>query len=212
MHWDGAKLQPIYTFDRFQTSNNFNNPPALLIDANGKEHVIRAPEKAEKAAIRDYSIEDGKLADPTDILGPKDAKGVILHWQAYQLLEGRMVVTASVNETGGMAREGTELYLSIFDGKGKWSPARCVTDNAARESFAQKETTPGSSVSTLNNYRPDFADVAFSKDGHPCLLMINCENTILGLTSPGITSSGRIVSVTGTGSVDAPMVFFLRLD
>jgi hypothetical protein len=74
-----------------------------------------------------------------------------------------------------------------------------------------KETTPGSAVATSKTYSPRFADVCIGKDGRTCLLMVNSEDTLLGLTSPGVTRSGRIVSVTGTGRVDAPMVFFTKL-
>ena len=53
--------------------------------------------------------------------------------------------------------------------------------------------------------------VALDKDGKPCLLMVNNEDTIVGVSSPGVTSSGRAVTATGSLRVDNPAVYFLKL-
>jgi hypothetical protein len=209
--WDGKALLPVYEYERFQTYNNFNDPPALLVDGKGAEHVIRAPEKSEKASVRDYTVQGGAWGDPVDVASPKNAKGTILHWQAMQLPAGKMAVTVSLSEKGGWAPDDAELMFATSDGAGKWTAPQRITDNAGQQSFMHKETGGGNAVSTSNTFRPRFASVVMGKDGHPCLLMVNVQNTILGITNAGITSSGRAVSALSTGSTDSPMVFFVKL-
>lgn len=209
--WDGAKLRPLYAYERLQTYNNFNNPPTLLFDAQGREHLIRAPEKAEKASVRDYPLEGGEMGDPVEAIAARDGKGIITAWQAMQLPGGRMVVTAALSPKGGAHPDDLELYITFSDGGGKWSEPLSVTDNQARHDFFHKETGGGAAVAASTTYSPRYASVVIAPDGHPCVLMVDSEDTIVGLTSvqPGAAAEGR--TTTGGLRVDAPMVFFLKL-
>ena len=208
--WDGKTRQPLYGYEKYQTYNNFNDPPALLVDVQGKQHVIRAPEKAEKASVRDYAVEGGKWTDPVDIMTSKSGKGTVLHWQAHQLPAGKMAVTIALSEKGGWSADDTELYISFSDGAGKWSAPICITDNAARQNFSHKETGGGNAIASSSTYSPRFASVQMTKDGHPCILMVNSEDTLIGITNTGVTGGGRVVSGTSTGRVDSPKVFFVK--
>jgi hypothetical protein len=208
--WDGAKLSPLYSFDKYKTFNIFNNPPALLVDAAGKQHLIRAPEKSEKPCVRDYPVEGTELGDFVNIIEPKAGPGALANWQAHQLPGGRMAVTAALSQKGGYNPEDTELYFSISDGNGKWSEPAPVSNSRAKKSSFSKDTVAGNAVAAVYEYRPRFASVAVGKDGKTCLLVVNSENTILGLTTAGVTSSGRVVSAMGTGRVENPAVFFLK--
>lgn len=212
VHWDGQRLDALHAFARFGDTggNTFNNPPTLLVDAAGKRHLIRAPENSERPCVRDYELVDGKLGEPVDVLAPKTAKGALLNWQVHQLKGGRMAVTAALSDQGGYRPEDLELFVSFSDGGGKWTAPACVTNNQARQNSFGKETGGGNAVAALNSYSPRFASVVTATDGTPCILMVTNENTIVGLTSPGVTDSGRVVPVTGTVSVDNPMVYFLK--
>ena len=193
------------------TFNRFDNPPSLLIDAQGRQHVIRSPEKAEKAAVRDYPVAGGKWADPIDIVAARDGKGAIINWQAVQLPGGWMAVTTALSESGGNLVEGASLFASFSNGSGKWSAPLCVSGDAGRQDFSHKDTGGGNAIASLSTYAPRFASIAMMKDGHACVLMVNNEKTLIGITNAGVTAGGRAVSSTSGESVSSPKVFFLRL-
>ncbi|MBI1372979.1 MAG: hypothetical protein GC159_09485 [Phycisphaera sp.] len=211
--WDGQKLSRVYEYEMYKTYNIFNNPPRLLVDAKGKTHLIRAPEegKAEVASVRDYTLEDGELGDKVDAVAVKTGKGTLLNWQAHQLPGGKMAITAAMSEKGGYSPDDVEMYLTTSDGDGVWTPPVSLTNNAARKNGSYKETVGGAGAGTVNSYSPRFAAVAMGKDGKPVVVMVNSEDTIIGLTSVGTTASGRAVVSTGTGRVDAPAVFFVKM-
>jgi hypothetical protein len=209
--WDGTKLTAVYSFAKYSTYNNFNNPPAVLPDAAGKLHLIRAPEKSEKPCVRDYSVNGAELGDFTNVILPKSGPGKLANWQVHALPGGKIAVTAALSEKGGYDPDDLELYVSFFDGKDKWSTPVCVTSNQSSASGFTKETVAGNTVGALKSHKPRFASVAIAKDGKPCLLIVDNEDTIVGLTSPGVTSSGRVVSGTGSIRMDNPAVYFLKL-
>ena len=209
--WDGTKFAAVYSFDKYSTFNNFNNPPALLPDGTGKPHLIRAPEKSEKPCVRDYPVEGAELGDFTNVILPRSGPGKLANWQVHALPGGKMAVTAALSEKGGYDPDDLELYVSFFDGAGKWSAPLCVTSNQSKKSGFGKETVGGNTIGALKSHKPRFASVALAKDGRPCLLMVDNEDTIVGVSSPGVTSSGRVVSGTGSVRTDSPAVYFIKL-
>lgn len=211
MHWSGTKLTPVYAYARFQTYNNFNNPPMLAVDAAGKEYLIRAPEKSEKPCIRVYPVTDGELGDGVDILKPKTGPGMLSNWQVNALPGGRISVTAALSEKGGYNPEDLDLYLTIFDGKGNWSEPKRLTDNAAKETFSSKDTGALSSVAVSTSYKPRFASTVSGKNGVPALVIVNVESSLIGVNSAASTGSGRAVIVSSGGRVNNPHTFFLQL-
>lgn len=210
VHWDGKQLTPVYEFEKHRTYNNFNNPPFLLVDAQGKEHVLRAPEKAEKAAIRDYAIGQGKLIDPVEAIAVKTGQGIISPWQISQLPGGRMAVMATLSEKGGYSADDAELYVTFSEGGGKWSEPIRVTNVSTQGKFNYKETGAGT-ISTSATYRPIFSAIAMCKDGRPGILMVNNESTLFSVGTAAVTGSGRGVLATSGGRVDSPQVFFKKL-
>lgn len=209
--WDGAKLTSVYAFEKYQTYNNFNNPPVLLPDAAGKPHLLRAPEKSEKPCVRDYPVEGDGLGDFTNIIIPKSGPGKLANWQVHALPGGRMAVTAALSEKGGYDPDDLDLYVSFFDGKDKWSEPLRITSNQSKPSGFSKETVAGNTIGALKSHKPKFTSVVLASDGKPCLLMVDNEDTIVGVSSPGVTSSGRAVTATGSLRSDNPAVYFLKL-
>lgn len=209
--WDGTKLTSVYAFEKYQTYNNFNNPPALLPDAAGKPHLLRAPEKSEKPCVRDYPVESDGLGEFTNVILPKSGPGKLANWQVHALPGGKMVVTAALSEKGGYDPDDLDLYVSFFDGKDKWSEPQRVTSNQSKQSGFSKETVAGNTIGALKSHKPKFASVVLASDGKPCLLMVDNEDTIVGISSPGVTGSGRAVTATGSLRSDNPAVYFLKL-
>ncbi|HEY1174069.1 MAG TPA: sialidase family protein [Verrucomicrobiae bacterium] len=209
-HWDGKKFSTLYMFEKYQTYNNFNNPPVLALDANGKEWLIRAPEKSEKQCVRAYPITDGELGDFVNIIAPKSGPGLVANWQVATLAGGQLVLTAAFSETGGYDPEDLELYMSRFDGKGNWSAPQQLTNNGSKTTSSHKATGAISSVDSVTSYKTKFTAATAGKDGAPVLTTVNTESTIVGINSAGTTGSGRAVIVSSGGRVDNPYVFFLK--
>jgi len=210
-HWDGKKFSTLYMYQIHQTYNNFNNPPVLALDANGKEWLIRAPEKSEKQCVRAYPIADGELGDFVDIIAPKSGPGLVANWQVATLPGGQLALTVAFSEKGGYDPDDLELYLSRFDGKGTWSAPQRLTNNGAQATSSHKDTGVLSSVGTVTSYKTKFTAAAAGKDGALVLTTVNTESTIVGINSAGTTSSGRAVIVSSGGRVENPYVFFLKL-
>lgn len=208
--WNGTELVPLHTYPKAETYLTFDNPPTLLVDGSGRTHFIRSPEKSEKPVVRDYALEEKALGDFTNIIQPKTGPGWIANWQAHRLVDGRLAITAAMSEKGGVQPDDLELYLSLLDGSGKWSEPVRVTSNRSRTGAFNKETVGGNAIGTVTSHKPRFAAVALDKAGKLCLLIVNSENTLLGITSTGRTTGGRVVAGIGSARVDNPAVFFLR--
>lgn len=209
-HWDGKKFSTLYTYQKYMTYNNFNNPPVLALDANGKEWLIRAPEKSEKQCVRAYPVADGELGDFVNIIAPKSGPGLVNNWQVSTLGNSQLLLTVAFSEKGGYDPDDLELFMSRFDGKGNWSAPQRLTNNGAKTTSSHKETVGLNSVGTVTSYRTKFTAATAGKDGSPVLTTVNIESTIIGLNSAGTTSSGRTVIVSSGGRVENPYVFFLK--
>lgn len=208
--WNGGELTALHTYPKAETILTFDNPPALLLDASGKTHILRSPEKSEKPVVRDYLLEGKALGEFTNVIQPRNGPGMLANWQAHQLTNGRLALTAALSEKDGAQPDDLELYISYLDGSGKWAEPVRVTNNSSSQSAFNKETVGGNAIGAVTSHKPRFAAVALDKAGKPCLLMVNSEDTLLGVTSTGVTAGGRVVTGTGTARVDNPAVYFLR--
>lgn len=204
--FDGAALHKLWTIEN---GNNFNNPPTLLMDAGGKEHLLKTPEHAERIWVRDYPVANGQLGDPTNVIGPDKPEGKITNWQAVGLPGGRMAVTCAISQKGGWDPDDVELYLATSDAAGKWLKPICVTNNAARQAFMSKQTAAGG-VMKSDTYRPDFADAIALKQGGIGVLMVNTNKSIIGITNNHLSGSGQVYGSLASGSTAAPWVFYKK--
>ncbi len=208
--WDGARLVPVYAFDKYRSYNTFNDPPALLVDAAGKRHLLRAPEKAEKPCVRDYPVNGGELGDPVDVVRPKSGPGAVLNWQAHQLPGGRMAVTVALSQKGGYNPDDAELYVSYSDGDGKWSEPASLTPRAAGNGKTGPNGRQGNPVTVIVQYQPRFAALAVGKDGRPCLLLIDGASTLAGISRRDTANGRDRVVISATPRTDNPAVYFLK--
>ena len=174
----------------------WTTPPKLLVDARGNRHIIAFYKAGEHPAFRDYVV--GSDEDPTVILAAK-SPGTCLGFQAYQGPGGHMAVVMQTTERGYI--DSGESWVSVSDG-GKWSPAVCVTGNAARASYVASQKGANLLVGTGDHYGPGPGAVAFDNDGHLLLALVNVKTGTFGLTAGGITYAG--------GSAQSPMLCFYK--
>lgn len=172
-------------------------PPKLLLDAQGRRHIIAFYNAGEHPNFRDYVI--GSDDDPTAILAAKGPKGTCLGFQAYQGPGGHMAVVMQTSETG--YNDSGDSWISMSDG-GTWSQPVCVTANAARASWASKNKGALLTVGTGDHYGPGAGAVAFDKDGHLLLALVNVKTGSFGLSAGGV--------MYASGSVASPMLFFYK--
>ncbi len=177
--------------------HSWRDRPTLLVDAKGRRHAIVLFPAGEHPNIRDYLIETEE--EPVVIRQAAAIKGTTDGFQAYQGPGGRMVVVMQMNDSG--ERASGETYVSISSGEG-WSPPVNVTNNAARRSFASKQTSVASNIAILKSYYPGPAAATFDRQGHLLLLMINNEYGLFGSSAFGVSLAG--------GSSSTPTLQFLR--
>ena len=209
VHWDGQKLDALYAY-KSEIFSGFGNPPALMLDDKGREHLLLIPEVAETPSVRDYLLttDGGKVTlgdDPVAAISTK-ATGAVGAFQVAQAPGGRMMVMSIQRD---IIMDGLDLYLTIYD-KGKWTTPLSITDNAYRRTFFSKQTGGGNSVSRSASYTPAFAAAAMDRSGHPVLLLNNMEYSIVGLNNAG-TLGSRPVIFSSINSISYPMIFFVRL-
>jgi hypothetical protein len=197
---EGGKQTKITELPPINTSNNY--PPKLLVDAKGRQHLIAHYNAGEHPCFRDYLI--GSNDEPEAILSAKGPKGTIYGFQAYQGPRGRMVAVMQTTDDGRL--EEGDTWLSFSDGAangGKWTEPICITNNAARRQFAAKQGADArqGDVALATRYGPGEGAVAFDRDGHLLLALVNVK---VGTFAVG----GSIIS--GSATTAHPILFFYR--
>ncbi|MDQ6626199.1 MAG: hypothetical protein M3Y69_08710 [Verrucomicrobiota bacterium] len=203
--YDGQKLSHFYDYKGYLGYNSFSWPPALLLEADGKEHVIRKPEKSEKAVVRDYVVENGQPGDKTDVISNTSEKATISGWFSSPLANGRVAAMAALAPNLNVMGP-TDLYLAIGDGRGQWTKPLNLTDNEQREKFFAR-----SGMSQSTSYLPKFAAATSLPDGSIGVILLNAERTISGLNVAGVTSGGSVVTGMSTSSTENPYVTFAKV-
>jgi hypothetical protein len=172
--------------------------PTLLVDAEGRRHVIALYLAGEHPNIRDYLL--GSDDEPTVIRAAVGLNGIIDGFQAYQGPGGRMVVIMQMNDTG--ERFAGDNFVSISTGDGKWSVPVNVTNNAGRKTFHNTETSAQSNVAVATSCLPGPGAVAFDRDGHLLLIMVKGEYKMVLATAFGVNTAG--------GDTITPTLRFLK--
>ena len=195
LYEDGKNFQGIETpGSGFET---WQFPPILLVDAKNRRHVISMFLAGEHPHVRDTLL--GSDDEPQVIRASVGIKGKVNGMEAYQGPGGRMVAIMQMNDSGDVG-EG-DNFVSISTGD-TWSAPINITNNAARKSFASRQTSAHSNMAIAKTYHPGSSSAAFDKDGHLLLLMINNEFSIFGSSAFGVELSG--------GSTSTPTLQFLK--
>ena len=164
------------------------NPPRLLYDEKGLDHVIFQPSAS--------TLESEQLWDLTpinkqkNILADIQAKGIrIAGFQANQAEGGKMNIAIQAGDLSN----STEAY-GFFYANGKWDK-RGLTKNAAKENFVYAQLTPLTYLATITKYNAKHGAVALNKEGKKKMVMtLNAQ-----------WSSGGY-------SVSNPSLIFIHLD
>jgi hypothetical protein len=176
----------------------WGTPPKLLLDAQDRRHIIAFYHAGEHPAFRDYLV--GSDDDPTVILTTKGPSATCMGFQAYQGPGGQMAVVMQTTEAG--FNDSGDSWISTSDGRTAWSQPVCVTGNAARANYVAKNTGALLTVGSGDHYGPGPGAIAFDKDGHLLLALVNVKTGSFGLSAGGVLYGG--------GSVAAPMLFFYK--
>jgi hypothetical protein len=160
--------------------------PTLLVDAQGKRHVIALFLAGEHPNIRDYPL--GSDNEPTVIRAAASLHGIIDGFQAYQGPGGRMVAIMQMNDIG--ERSTDENFVSMSTGDGKWSAPVNVSNNAGRETYVSKNTSAQSQLSHETGCQPGPGASAFDTAGHLLLVFIQQEYGIVHSTALGVNLAG----------------------
>lgn len=156
-YFDGKQFKTVYEYPLYKEGNTFMNPPRLLHDEKGGDHIILWPSAAtlESEQIWDLTPDGNKT-----LLADISVKGVKIYGlQASQGPGGKMAVTLQAGGVSGSA----EAY-GAFYANGKWE-RRALTKNAAKESFVYKNLTPYTYLATLTQYSSSSIAIAYGPDG-----------------------------------------------
>ena len=187
-YYNGKKYETVYNYPLYKEGNNFMNPPRLLHDENGTDHIlfVPSPTTLDAEQVWDYI----PATKQRNVLASIQKKGVrITNFQATQGPEGKM---AAVIHAGDII-DSKEAYGFFYD-SGKWDK-RGLTKNAAKNNFIYAQLSPLAYLTSLTTYSSTHASVAYTKEGKKRMTM-----TLAAKTS------------TGGFSINNPSIIFLNLD
>ena len=167
-YYDGKTIRVIYSYPKYGTFNSFNNPPKLLHDEKGVDHIIFLPAEStlESEQLWDFNLATNK----TTVLASLQQQGVkISGFQASQGPNGTMAVTFEAGEYSG----NHEAYGSFYK-NGVWTNLG-LTKNASKEKFFSKEFQGlggyRTIIASLTRYSTIFGSVAYDAMGKKSMLM-----------------------------------------
>jgi len=197
-YFNGRSFRKIYSYPKFQTFNTFMNPPRLLLDEQGREHIIFIPDNSslEGEEIWDYDVASNRRVPLVSI----QQQGMSLHsMQAYQGPGGKMTVAFQA----GKLSESNEAWVSEFT-NGTWK-VFSISKNAARDSFFSRELPFNGLyipvISGLKRYYTRYVAVAHDQSGNRRVLMTLSELFTSGF---GSTSSPSVIFLGGGRAPAAP--------
>ena len=167
-YFNGTAERVLYTYPKYNAGNTFDNPPHLLMDERGNDHLIFRPSSStlESEQIWDINIATNQTIKLVEL----QKKGITIKgFQSTQGPRGAMAVTLEA----GAYSDNTEAY-GVFYEDGVWKNVG-LTNNAAKEKFFYKEfnNTIGyrTYLSTLTRYRTTFVSIAYDAMGKKSMLI-----------------------------------------
>ncbi len=181
-YYDGKKHEAVYSYPLYKEGNNFMNPPRLLHDEKGTDHIlfVPSPSTLDAEQVWDYM----PATKQRNVLASIQKKGVsISNFQAIQGPGGKM---AAVIHAGDVI-DSKEAYGFFYD-SGKWDK-RGLTKNAAKNNFIYAQLSPLAYLTSLTTYSTTHASVAYTKEGKKRMTMTLSAKTSMGgfsLNNPSI--------------------------
>lgn len=197
-YFNGRTFRNIYSYPKYQTFNTFKNPPRLLLDEQGREHIIFIPDNSslEGEEVWDYDVATNRRSPIVSI----QQQGMSLHsMQAYQGPGGKMTVAFQA----GKLSESNESWVCEFS-NGTWK-IFSMSKNAAKDSFFSRELPFNGLyipvISGLKRYYTTYVAVAYDQSGNRKMLMTLSELFTSGF---GSTSSPSVIFLGGGRPPAAP--------
>jgi hypothetical protein len=178
------KSNVAYSYPAYAATNSWNNPPRLLADENGVDHLIMLPSPATLESEQVWDVNLGTLK--INILASIQKQGVrISGLQAAQGPNGTMSVTFEATPQSGNA-EG----FGAFYQNGTWKNV-ALTNNASKEKFFYKDFGVVNGyrtvASSLTRYNSKFVSVAYDAAGRKSLLMnLEAYSVGYGIANPDL--------------------------
>jgi hypothetical protein len=132
-------------------------------------------------------------------MAAKTAPETVSDFVAYQGPSGKM---AAIIQTEKGFNDVGDSWLCKNSGTG-WSEPICLTNNTGRRAWVSKQTGALGNVASGYQFRPGPGAVAWDKDGHLLIALINTRIGSFGLAVGGTTYV--------SGSTATPMLYFYRL-
>lgn len=180
---------PVYTY--------WHYPPALLLDQQGRRHVITMYQYGERQSVRDYTL--GANAEPEIVRAAKAGTGKVIGMQAFQGSGGRMAALIQMADTNELT--DAETYLVTNDGN-HWNAPVSLTNNAGRTTFHNTATSAHSNVATMSHWYPGNGAAAFDASGHVYVAYIVNRKDLFQQNAYGVALAG--------GSSGVPQLLFVR--
>ncbi|MFT3687031.1 MAG: sialidase family protein [Phycisphaerales bacterium] len=187
--YDGAVAKPVVKIPHWYSLDG--NPPKLLVDAAGKEHVIALYPAGEQQSFRDYVV--GSDEEPTTIMSAKAPKGTAYGCQAFQGPNGKMIVLMQTTDEGTNDKGDTWISVSTGDAAG-WSTPICITNNAGRETWWAKDTGILHGVAGGSRFGPGQGAAVVDKTGHIVVALIDVETGSFAMSNGGVVYFGGSTS------------------
>lgn len=203
--WDGkAERESIKYADYASFVGPYYNPPELVLDAQGDEHVLLQDVKGAKPALLDLRLKTG-LPGVVHAVAPKS------EFKTFQVVKGpRGEVAALMTYKDATAAKPTfDLFVTRLEGA-TWTLPVNVTNNAARASYKEIRGTGANSAEVSVSYEPSYASGVFDAQGRLNLVMVNDELASVSTNSLG-AYDGELVNVVQGGLVVNPQVLFIKL-
>lgn len=192
-YFDGKEQRIVYKYPQYKQGNTYHNPPKLLVDENGADHLVFVP---SAATLESEQIWDINLAtNITNVLTAIQVPGVkITGFQATQGPNGNMAVTFEVyTKTYNQEAYGMFYSNSVWKNVG-------LTNNAAKEKFFTKDFIGvyglRNNISTSTSYNSTFGSVAYDAAGKKSMLMTIALHHVM----------------TGGYSTNNPSIVFIPID
>jgi hypothetical protein len=167
-YYDGKAQRVVYTYPKYKEGNTFQNPPRLLVDEKGNDHLLFVPSAVtlESEQIWDVNLTSNQKTVLTEI----QKAGVNINgFQATQGPGGTMAATIEAGSSIDNS-QGFGFYYS----KGTWKTIG-LTTNTAKEKYVANQVNgvlANTFISDLARYTSSFACTAYGADGRKNMLMV----------------------------------------
>ena len=177
IYYNGTGGFTIYKYPKYGSTLSFMNPPRLVSDEKGIDHVVFQPESSTVITDQIWDITPHNAKKK--ILGEiSDQNAEIQNYQVFQGPGGKFGL---VIQAGGLVE--SNQTLGIFYSDGNYENIS-MSNNPAKESFFTKEfqTLNGKTayLSVLKLFLTSHTSIAYDKNGNKKALMTLSEESISG--------------------------------